>query len=186
MTDLRRIYPTQTTSQGEIKDLLQMIFVNELLKPSNEVWIVSPWISDIEILDNRMGGFDGINPEWKGRKILLTEISVQLMSIGSDIIFVMINADHEPHNRYFLDRVSSLAAESGLKDKLKCIEVPKPEKGTGLHIKGILTDKGYLSGSMNITKSGLELNEEGVIYDINDQRIIEGRNHFQMTYLGDN
>jgi phosphatidylserine/phosphatidylglycerophosphate/cardiolipin synthase-like enzyme len=183
MSDLRRIFQTKTTSQGEIKDLLQLIFANELLKPSKGLWLVSPWISDVRILDNRMGGFDAINPEWKGRYVNLTEVSIQLMSQGCEVFIVTINADDVDTNRYFLNRLQSLSEESGLKDKLKIIEVPKPETFMGLHFKGILTEKGSLTGSMNITKNGINLNDESVIYEINEDAINKARTQFEQTYF---
>ena len=156
MTDLRRIFQTKTTSQGDIRDLLQIVFVNELLQPSKRVWLVSPWISDIPILDNRMGGFDGLNPEWRGRKIGLTEVILQLMSIGSDVIVVTISAADIRSNRYFIDRMSSLADEAALSKKITIKEISKPSFDTvGLHYKGVLTDRGFLEGSMNITYNGI-------------------------------
>ena len=35
-------------------DLLQMLFLSELLAPSRCLWLVSPWISDIPVIDNRI------------------------------------------------------------------------------------------------------------------------------------
>jgi len=184
LIELRRIFQTETTSQGEIRDLLQMMFANELLKPSKGVWLVSPWISDIPILDNRMGGFDAINPEWKGREIHLTEVILQLMSVGSNVYIVTISADDINTNRYFLNRISSLSEENALSNKIKIIEVPKPDDFIGLHYKGILTDKGFLEGSMNISKNGINLNDELVAYDIDKSRIAEARGHFEETHQG--
>ncbi|MDC0189759.1 phospholipase D-like domain-containing protein DpdK [Rhodospirillales bacterium] len=182
MTELRRIFQTKTTSQGEIRDLLQMIFANELLTPSEELWLVSPWISDIPILDNRMGGFDAINPEWKGREIRLTEVLLQLMSVGSKAFIVTISPTDVDTNRYFVNRLSSLSEETGLTNKKIIIEVPKPEDFTGLHYKGILTARGFLEGSMNISHNGLKLNDEQVTYDINRERITDARVHFEETH----
>ncbi len=183
MMDLRRIFQTETTSQGEIRDLLQMMFANELFNPSKGLWLVSPWISDVQVLDNRMGGFDAINPEWKGREIRLTEVILQLMTIGSNVYIVTISAADIDTNRYFLDRISSLSEENSLSNKIKVIEVPKREDFIGLHYKGILTDKGFLEGSMNISKNGINLNDELVSYDIDKSRIADARGHFVETHL---
>ena len=49
--DNRNTFTTQATSRTEIRELLEGTFVSELLMPSESVWLVSPWITDIDILD---------------------------------------------------------------------------------------------------------------------------------------
>ena len=44
------IGPTQSQS---IIDLIQSLLVLELIKPSKTIWVGSPWISDIQLFDNR-------------------------------------------------------------------------------------------------------------------------------------
>ena len=44
-----------------------------------------------------------------------------------------------------------------------------------LHTKGILTSRGFLSGSMNLTYSGLDLNEELITYDTDEQSLAVAR-----------
>ena len=53
----------------------------------------------------------------------------------------------------------------------------------GLHYKGILTEKGFFSGSMNISKNGINLNDESVLYEINEDTIVKARAHFEQTHL---
>ena len=74
----RRIFKTASTSQSEVKDLLQEIFVGELLSPSKCLWLISPWISNIEIIDNQSGTFTTIDPTWGRRPIRLAEIVVKI------------------------------------------------------------------------------------------------------------
>ena len=59
----RNTFTTQTTSRAEIRELLEGIFVAELLVPSESIWLVSPWISDIDILDNRCGQFSSASAD---------------------------------------------------------------------------------------------------------------------------
>jgi len=175
MKTLRRIFQTATTSQGEIRDLLQVVFANELMAPSKELFLVSPWISDIVIIDNRMGGFDALNPEWKGRQIRLTEVIIQLMSIGSEVSII---TRPDPHNDTVLNRISTVSDESALAEKVytKTVE--------DLHTKGILTEKGCLLGSMNITYNGIEINEEFVSYHIDKEGIAEAKLNFDLYRKG--
>lgn len=64
----RRIFKTQTTGVTTIQELLQTMFVAEVVKPGEEIWIVSPWISNVVLIDNRTGSFDALNPEWGRRE----------------------------------------------------------------------------------------------------------------------
>mgnify|MGYP006908340152 CR=1 FL=1 len=53
-----------------------------------------------------------------------------------------------------------------------------------LHLKGLLGQDYYLSGSMNLTYYGVEVNHEGFSLDRNAQTIAEARIHFQENYGG--
>ena len=142
----RRIFKTAFTGSGIIKELLQMIFVSELLYPSEkDIWIVTGWISDIPLIDNTDGGFDSINPYWRGRYINLIEVLIQILSNNSKINIVTNNDDH---NIIFHDRIQERVRELSLNNNLIMTNLQP------MHAKGIITDHGVLLGSMNITKSG--------------------------------
>lgn len=172
----RRIFKSAVTSQNVIRELLQMIFLAELLEPSGEIWFVSPWISDVILLDNRSGGFDSINPDWRGREIRLSDITVHLLSRGSHIIVVTRG---DEHNRNYLDKLRELAHESAVDSSLDLIV-----RDT-LHTKGILSETGVLLGSMNITYNGMELNDEFVEYDTDRESIAKARLAFE-SYCKEN
>lgn len=62
--ETRRIFKSAVTSQILIRELLQMMFLGELLAPGGQrAWLVNPWISNIVLLDNRATGFGTINPD---------------------------------------------------------------------------------------------------------------------------
>ena len=170
---LRRIFKSAVTSQNVIRELLQMIFVAELLSPGRETWIVSPWISDVTLLDNRAGGFDMLNPDWGRKEVRLVEVAVRMLACGSRLIIVTRPVEH---NRSFLERLRLAVREQGVDGLLTVIE------REALHTKGILTDKGLLLGSMNLTYSGMELNDEVVEYDIDPVNRANARLSFA-TYL---
>ena len=79
MTEYRRIFKTKNTGKSTLKELLLGLFVSELFKPSPKIWIVSPWISDIIAIDNTGGNFNTINPDWSGKKILLSDVIIQML-----------------------------------------------------------------------------------------------------------
>ena len=158
------------TSQNVIRELLQMVFLSELLNPSEEIWFVSPWISDIVLLDNRTGGFDSVNPDWRGREIRLADVAIHLLIGGSRVIVVTRGDDH---NRRFLERLEGLAHESTVEGLLEVIVRDI------LHTKGILSDSSLILGSMNLTYNGMELNDEFLEYDTAKESIASARLAFE-------
>jgi phosphatidylserine/phosphatidylglycerophosphate/cardiolipin synthase-like enzyme len=177
MTDTfasRRIFKSAVTSQNLIRELLQLVLLGELMAPGGQrVWFVSPWISNIAILDNRAGGFNSVNPEWGAREIRLVEVGVELMVRGCPL---GVATSLDDHNVAFLDALAEAAAAIGVSDKLSIV------RRENLHTKGILLRRGLLTGSMNITFRGLELNDEAVIYDTNPQSLAQARINFE-SYL---
>src|SRR5262245_50970873 len=109
----RRIFKSVVTSPKIIQELVTLMMVGELLDPGTVVWIVSPWISDVPLLDNRAGSFDAINPEWGQREIRLTDLSVQLMAGGNELKIVTRPA---AHNREFLRRLQDAADAAAVCD----------------------------------------------------------------------
>jgi len=110
----RRIFKTKTTGVATIQELLQGMFVAEVLQSGDEIWIVSPWISNVVLIDNRSGSFDAINPEWGRREIRLADVLVTLMNHGTKIQIVTRN---DESNDAFRSRMSDAAREHGLEDQ---------------------------------------------------------------------
>lgn len=167
----RRIFKSAITSQNLIRELLQMMILGELLAPGGErAWLVSPWISNIVLFDNRAGGFGTINPEWGNREIRLIEVMTSVMARGTAL---GIATSHDSHNDPLIDALTTAAHESGVSDKLLIV------RRQHLHIKGVLLKRGLLTGSMNLTYNGLELNDEMVVYDATPKTLAEARINFE-------
>jgi hypothetical protein len=162
----RRIFKSAITSRKVIQELITLMMVGELVCPGEEVWLVSPWITDVPLLDNRAGSFDAVNPEWGHREIRLADVAVQLMGGGTA---VRIITRPDEHNQVFLRRLQETVESAAVGNMLT---VTMRER---LHTKGILTSRGFLSGSMNLTYSGLDLNEELITYDTDEQALSVAR-----------
>ena len=65
------------------------------------------------------------------------------------------------------------AQEAGVDEKLLVVQ------RENLHVKGILLKRGLLTGSMNLTYRGLELNDETVVYDTATRTIAQARLTFE-------
>lgn len=159
---IRFIHTAHT--QWEIKDLLQTIFITELIRPSRCIWIVSPWISDIAVIENRANQCSTIEPDWARKRIVLTDVLTKLAELGT-VIRIATNSDQ--HNDRFISELKRKSAQYN--EKIFFTE------RTILHSKGILGDYYYLSGSMNFTQNGITLNEESLQYITDKSMVSENR-----------
>ena len=162
----RRIFKSAITSRKVIQELITLMMVGELVCPGEDVWLVSPWITDVPLLDNKAGSFDAVNPEWGHREIRLTDVAVQLMAGGTAVSIITRPDDH---NQAFLKRLQEAADSAAIGNMLTTTIRER------LHTKGILTSRGFLSGLMNLTYSGLDLNEELITYDTDEQVLSDAR-----------
>ncbi len=171
----RRIFKSKAYRKQEIKDVLKSLFVSEIIQPSPILWIVSPWISDIEIIDNMSGNFDFIEPAWGNRNVCLSEVIVKFIQNGGRINIVTSN---DEHNNSFLKKLTKLSKS---KDVLQNIRIKKVEK---LHTKGILSNSFYLHGSMNITFNGIDINDEQINLETSKESIADASLAFKNFYEG--
>ena len=88
MTDppTRHIHKSAWRCQDEVRELLQAIFAAEMLAPSQCLWLVSPWISDIPVIDNRAGAFDALDSSWVPRALRLGEVITRSLQIGTTVV----------------------------------------------------------------------------------------------------
>ncbi|MDQ2102186.1 phospholipase D-like domain-containing protein DpdK [Azospirillum isscasi] len=169
--ETRRIFKSAVTSQNLIRELLQLMLLGELLAPGGErAWLVSPWISNFILLDNRAGGFGSVNPEWGSRQVRLVEVATSLMARGTPL---GIATSLDEHNEAFIVMLEEAADEAGVSDRLLVVQRQH------LHTKGVLLKRGLLTGSMNLTNNGLELNDEMVVYDTTAKTLAEARLNFE-------
>ena len=81
----RVIRKAQTHSSGEASALLAALMATELLQPSRCLWLISPWISDLILLDNSAGTYGALG-RWGSRPIRLSEIVVTLLSSSATVV----------------------------------------------------------------------------------------------------
>ncbi|MGH4027274.1 MAG: phospholipase D-like domain-containing protein DpdK [Pseudonocardiaceae bacterium] len=150
----RVIRKSRAQSAGEALDLLGALCSAELISPSTCLWLVSPWISDVDIIDNSAGTYPVLT-HYGRRRIRLAEILVTLAAQGTRVV---IGTTSDSHNNTFLLRLQLLARDFRVADG---ISVVKDHSGE-LHTKALTGDDYVLVGSMNITHNGIHLREEYV------------------------
>ena len=167
MTGPRRIHRFSWQSATEIRELIEGIFVAEMLRPSRCIWVVSPWISDITVIDNRTGSFDALSPSSGAREWKLSEVLVHLLRRGT---VVRVATRPGTPRRPVLPRLTGAVDDFSLsEDSLRVFETEE------LHEKGLLGDDYYLAGSMNLTFNGVELLDEMVTFDASPEATADAR-----------
>jgi phosphatidylserine/phosphatidylglycerophosphate/cardiolipin synthase-like enzyme len=145
-----------------VRDLLQSLFAAELISPSPKLWLFFAWISDVEILDNSARQFAVMEPDWPAAPIQLSQVLRALLARGVEIRVII--REHG-HNEFFLSRLDVLKAQFG--DLLKwTIE-------RSFHAKGLLGADYFLSGSMNLTLSGISINGEHLMFRTDPAAVAE-------------
>jgi len=166
----QRIFKLQAASVTTIAELLQSMFVAEMLMSEGSLWIVSPWISNVVLIDNRSGNFDALNPEWGRREVRLADVLLALMSRGTTVNIVTRS---DETNRAFIGRLQDMARELALEDH---VSIKVRDK---LHTKGVLLSNSLLMGSMNLTYFGMQINDESVDFSVDPQDLASTRLEFE-------
>lgn len=152
-------------ASSRLRDLLSSALSCVLMKTDwsagQGVYVCSPWISDFPLFDNRYGQFDALVPLARGAgRIRLADVLFTLASVTS----VRIVSKETEATRQFL--AGRNFAEGNVQVRMA---------GDDLHEKGLLTPEFYLEGSMNLTYSGVLLNQEKVSYHAGGDRPVVER-----------
>lgn len=136
------------TSSTQLTDCLSSLLVLELLHPSKQLYLISPWISNVPLLTNRFGQFRALMPEMSKSQLGLADILCLLHERGTLVRVVCLPPPRQqPSTADFLRRLPEEV-------EWRYDEV--------LHEKGLLTDHFYLRGSMNFTYFGVNINDEHI------------------------
>ena len=167
----RQFLQSALDARNSVRELLQIIFAAELLAPSRSLWLVSPWIRDIPILDNTTGSFLALCPEFPLTEVRLSLVLRQLLARGSQLV---IAARPDSGNTQVYDSLRGIGSDDNL------IFHERSE----LHAKGIVGDAFSLIGSMNLTYNGLDRLTEMLIFETNRPAVDQLRLSFRREYGG--
>jgi hypothetical protein len=171
----RQIFKGRARAEREVENLLQSILAAELVLPSEVLWLVSPWVSDIGVIDNETGAFSGLEPSWGRRRITLVEALATMVRRGSHVVVATRSDDH---NLRFIRKLEAAVESAGLSNRL-LVRVDEEER---LHEKGLVGDDYYLSGSMNFTYNGVRLHDEAVKFELAAESVAQARVNFRQNY----
>ncbi|WP_267618360.1 phospholipase D-like domain-containing protein DpdK [Gordonia bronchialis] len=163
----RVIRKSQNASASEAADLLAGLFSAELCLPSRSLWLVSPWVSNVELLDNSAGTFGPLTRFGK-RRVRLAEILVALASSGTHVV---VGTTADEHNKQFLERLGLLAEDM----RVGRLITTSIDASNNLHTKALTGDDFALTGSMNITFNGIQIREELVDLRTDEAYVAQAR-----------
>ena len=171
----RQIFKGRGKAEREAERLLQTILLAELVAPSEVIWLISPWVTDVAILDNRTGAYAGVEPAWGRRAISLVEVLTALLRRGATVV---VATRPDAHNMRFAQRLESASRSIGCTERL----LVHRDDRERLHEKGLVGDDYYVSGSMNFTESGIRLHDEAVKLELDQEAVAQARLHFRQNY----
>ena len=132
--------------------------------------VLSPWISDIVVVDNSAGQFRSVLPGMPSRPIRFTEVLTELARRGTWVRLVIRD---DGKNSIVRTRITDLP-RSGPRPEIVIRDI--------LHDKGLLSDRFHVHGSMNFTYFGQAVNEEGVTVTSDPDALARARLDYQARY----
>ena len=165
----RIIFTNTDYGRRQLKEVLGNLLVG-LIISTDKIWLVSPWLTDYDLLDNRTGNWNAIDPSWDNRFVTFTDLLISLVKSGCHLNVVTTNIEI---NRPFINKLST---------SLNMYENFQIIYSENLHIKGLLTDHFFINGSMNFTYRGANINEEQVPINIDKETILEAKLEFEGRY----
>jgi phosphatidylserine/phosphatidylglycerophosphate/cardiolipin synthase-like enzyme len=142
----RQFLQTSVASRNAAREILQAIFGSELVAPSRCIWLVSPWLRDIPVLDNTLGTFESVAPDLPRDEVRLSRALLELHERGTSIIIA--TRPEDAGNRQVYDAIRAGLPRGGSQ---RVTQIERSE----LHAKGFVGDRFALTGSMNLTFNGL-------------------------------
>lgn len=129
----------------QLADCLRSLFALELMCPGPEIYLLSPWISNVPLISNRFGQFRSVMGENGEGDLRLAAILTTLAERGVKVR--VMYRSQQPQTEEFLNLLPENIERRSIET---------------LHEKGLIAHSFYLRGSMNFTYSGVNLNDESV------------------------
>lgn len=142
----RQLFTQGRRSSAQLSDLVGSLFALELLAPSRDFYLISPWLSDVPIIRHGQAEVRALAPDLATGDVWLAALLRRLAAKGATVRVIT-----RPEGQGQTDDFVRQLADS--------VAIRRHDP---LHAKGLISDYAYLSGSMNFTYSGLHLNDETV------------------------
>lgn len=166
MTMPGRTLRTNARSALRADSLIRTALLAQLAASGGEVWLVSAWISDVELVDNTDGAFDYLLGEDPPERCRLSDLLL-LLARGTKVRVVTRPA---AANEAFVRRLRSGT------DATCDLRVVEDE---AIHEKCLVGPGWIFQGSMNFTRNGLARNKEQITYAMDERSAAQALVEFQ-------
>jgi phosphatidylserine/phosphatidylglycerophosphate/cardiolipin synthase-like enzyme len=148
-----RVVRTSGQTGVRIDGILATALLAELMTPSPHLWLVSPWIGDVDAIDNRSAAYDAVFPDPSSRIYTLAEVLAGITHAGARLSVV---TRPDRFNNNFLTRLERQARTGS-------VQAVKEED---VHEKTFCGENWLITGSMNFTYRGMAVNDEVSSYRV--------------------
>jgi len=162
-----RTLRTNARSALRADSLIRTALLAQLAAGGGEVWLVSAWISDVDLVDNGDGSFDYLLGEDPPERCRLSDVLLLLARAGTRVRVVTRPA---AANEVFVQRL--LSGVDATCD-LRVIE------DHDVHEKCLVGPGWIFQGSMNFTRNGLARNKEQITYAVDERSAAQALVEFQ-------
>ena len=166
MTELSRTMRTGARMGLRADSILSAALLSELIFPGSSLWVVSGWITDVDVLDNAQGAYDAVLGDSPAAGCRLSQMLALIAAAGARVQVVTRPGGH---NEIFVRRLRAATTDS---KRLHIVLDP------AVHEKTICGREWIFSGSMNFTVSGLGSNEEAVTYRVSSREAAQAQLDF--------
>ncbi|WP_299537807.1 phospholipase D-like domain-containing protein DpdK [uncultured Streptomyces sp.] len=162
-----RTLRTNARSALRADSLIRTALLAQLAGGQGELWLVSAWISDVELVDNSDGSFDYVLGEDPPERCRLSDLLVLLARAG---MTVRVVTRPTVANEAFVQRLHA-GADSTC--DLRVVE------DDDVHEKCLVGPGWIFQGSMNFTRNGLARNKEQITYAVDERAAAQALVEFQ-------
>lgn len=153
-----------------IAEALEALAAAELVQPGRRFMVISPWISDFPIIDNRGGKMSALDGTWSTSRINFSSFLRALLRRG---VGVSVACGDGRTELDFVERIRQGARQDGREDQL-IVRVSQFDPRRILeHEKALIADGWAVHGSMNLTYRGVEVNGELVTISADPTHVAE-------------
>lgn len=156
-----------------VRNLVENVAAMELLQPSSVIWLVSPAIRDIEVLDNRAGAYRAAGPDLPLTRLRLSRILARAVASGGRL---MLYTHQLSESRFLMEQLKGLLPARDLAERVICGERDL------LPTVGWLGDDYCLTGSMNFAHADLWHRDDKMTMQTCPQRVEQLRRQFSQSY----
>tara|TARA_Y100000590_G_scaffold131347_1_gene150073 strand:- start:7279 stop:7812 length:534 start_codon:yes stop_codon:yes gene_type:complete len=170
--DSRQIFLHEKTGREELRTVLSNLLISLIIRPDKVCWLVTPWVTDFQLLDNRAGEWNTIQSSWESRYINFSELMIAAVTMGCNL--KLITSD-SVINTPFIEKLNL-----GIEDKSR-YSLSRIDENV-IHTKGLLCSSFFLTGGMNFTYWGTNKRDDLMTLKINPEDLKQAKLEFEAKY----